>query len=316
MYSYDLWCVECSHFHYNWLKYILAAFLPLTVFFIIILSFRVSITSPQLNAFVFISQLVAAPESARVILLALQGLPEISVVVRTVLAMHGIWNLDFFRTLIPHICLEVSTLKALVLDYAIGFFPLILLVVTYFLLELHAYNFRPIVWLGIPIHRCCAQFQRQLNVKTSIIEAFATFLLLSYLKILCVSFDLLVPTQVYDKHGKSLGLYLYYDGGIHFFGKEHLPYAILIITLLFNVLPLLLLLLYPLQCYQRCLGNCRGSWPGLHIFVDAFQDCYKNGTVGGTRDCRYFAAVYLIVRIMLLAVYAVTLTVLFFGVGL
>ena len=188
--------------------------------------------------------------------------------------------------------------------------------VTYFLLDLHAYNFRPIVWLGRPIHRCFAQFQRQLNVKTSIIEAFATFLLLSYLKILCVSFDLLVPTQVYDKHGKSLGLYLYYDGGIHFFGKEHLPYAILIITLLFNVLPLLLLLLYPLQCYQRCLGNCRGSWPGLHIFVDAFQDCYKNGTVGGTRDCRYFAAVYLIVRIMLLAVYAVTLTALFFGVGL
>jgi len=38
--------------------------------------------------------------------------------------------------------------------------------------------------------------------------------------------------------------------------------------------------------------------------------------VGGTRDCRYFAAVYLIVRIILLAVYAITLTALFFGVGL
>ena len=44
--------------------------------------------------------------------------------------------------------------------------------------------------------------------------------------------------------------------------------------------------------------------------------CYKNGTVGGTRDCRYFAAVYLIVRIILLGVYAATLTALFCGVGL
>ena len=84
VYSYDLWCVECSHTHYNWLKYILAAFLPLTVFFIIILSFRVSVTSPQLNAFVLISQILAAPANARFLLLTLQDLPTFSVVVRIV----------------------------------------------------------------------------------------------------------------------------------------------------------------------------------------------------------------------------------------
>ena len=179
VYSYDLWCVECSNTRYNWLKYILAAFLPLTVFFIIILSFRVSVTSPQLNAFVLVSQIVAAPANARVILLTLQDLPEFSFVARIVVAMYGIWNLDFFRTPIPHICLKVNTLTALVLDYAIGFFPLMLLVVTYFLLELHAYNFRPIAWFGRPFHRCFARLQGQWDVKTSIIDAFATFLLLS-----------------------------------------------------------------------------------------------------------------------------------------
>ena len=102
-----------------------------------------------------------------------------------------------------------------------------MLVVTYFLLELHAYNFRPIVWFGRPFYRCIAQFQGHLDVKASIIEAFATFLLLSYTRILCVSFDLLVPTQVYDKHGKSLGLYLYYDGGIHFLERNifHMPFS-------------------------------------------------------------------------------------------
>ena len=80
VYSYDLWCVKCSHTHYNWLKYILAAFLPLTVFFIIILSLRVTATSPQLNAFILISQILAAPANVRFMLLVLQGHPEISVV--------------------------------------------------------------------------------------------------------------------------------------------------------------------------------------------------------------------------------------------
>ena len=175
-----------------------------------------------------------------------------------------------------------------------------------------------IVWLGKPFHRCFARFKGKLNVKTSITEAFATFLLLSYMKILCVSFDLLVPTQVYDKYGKSLGLYLFYDAELQYFGKQHLPYATLaiIITLVFNILPLLLLLLYPFQCFQQCLSTCRQRWHGLPIFIDAFQGCYKNGTETGTRDCRYFAALYFIARITLLIVYAATLSALFYAVGL
>jgi len=111
--------------------------------------------------------------------------------------------------------------------------------------------------------------------------------------------------------------FLYYDAEIEYFGKKHLPYAILALLVMsvFSILPLVLLLLYPLQCFRWCLSTCRLRWHGLHIFIDAFRGCYKNGTVAGTRDCRYFAAVYLIARITLLIVYA-TQTGLFFEVGL
>jgi len=92
----------------------------------------------------------------------------------------------------------------------------------------------------------------------------------------------LIPLQPkYDKYGKGLGpLYLFYDEELQYFWEEHLPYAILavIITLVFNILPLLLLLLYPFQCFQQCLSTCRLRWHGLPIFIDAFQGCYKNGT--------------------------------------
>jgi len=117
-------------------------------------------------------------------------------VARIVFALYGIWNLDFFRTLIPHVCLKVSTLQALALDYAIAFYPLILLSITYVLIELHACNVRVIVVLCRPFHRCVSCLRSHCDVKTSIVGAFATFFLLSYLRILGVSFDLLFPMQV------------------------------------------------------------------------------------------------------------------------
>ena len=48
--------------------------------------------------------------------------------------------------------------------------------------------------------------------------------------------------------------------------------------------------------------------------MDAFQGCYKDGT-DGTRDCRYFAAVYPLFRIALYFVYAGTLSTLFYAIG-
>ena len=67
---------------------------------------------------------------------------------------------------------------------------------------------------------------------------------------------------------------------IDYFGREHFPYAILalIVLLVFVLLPLLLLC--PVRCFQQCLGHCGVKWLSLHIFMDAFQGCYKDGTNG------------------------------------
>ena len=45
--------------------------------------------------------------------------------------------------------------------------------------------------------------------------------------------------------------------------------------------------------------------------MDAFQGCYKDGT-NGTRDCRYFPVVYLILRILTQAAYTLTLSIFFY----
>ena len=118
-------------------------------------------------------------------------------------------------------------------------------------------------------------------------------------------------------NGSVVGIYLYYDASIEYFGtKKHLSYAILavFVVLIFIIFPLLLLLLYPMRCFQRCLGCCRVKWHALPIFIDAFQGYYKDGT-NGTRDCRYFAGVYLLVRLILVILFAVTNSVTFIGMA-
>ena len=265
-------------------------------------------------AFVTFSQTIAISANLRIVLSATAIYPKIGTLVRTIGALYGIWNLDFFRTLIPHICLEVNTLQALALDYAIACYPLLLIVVSYVLIELHACNFRLFVCLCKPFQRFF--LQKQWNIKTSIVEVFATFLLLSNVKFLSVSFDLLTPTEVRNINGSLLGLFLYYDASIAYFGMEHLPYAVLalLLSLIFVIFPIVLLLLYPMWCFQWCLGRCGVRWHALPIFIDAFQGCYKDGT-NGTCDCRYFAALHLTTRFTLFVMYAFTLDVLFYAVG-
>ena len=312
VYSYSLSCVNCTEYTKNWVKYIAISFLPLTGFFILVVTFRVSVTSGTVNTFVLISQTMTTPAIMRVLtLIPLKSQSSMYIL----LSVYGIWNLDFFRLLYSPFCLhpKMTTVQALALDYAIATYPLVLIAVTYLLVEMHDYNFRIFVWLWKPFHRCFTCFRRVWDIKASLIDAFATFILLSYVKFLSVSFDLLVPVHIFNVSGDSLSKrYLFYDGTMEYFGKEHLPYGILalVVLLVFNLLPLLLLCLYPCKCFQRCLNRCRLQCQALHIFMDALQGHYKDGT-HGTRDCRWFAALYLIFRILFLVIFVAYASVFF-----
>ena len=156
------------------------------------------------------------------------------------------------------------------------------------------------MWLWKPFRRCLGFLLRGRELKFSLVHAFSSFLLLSYSKILFVSFQLLSATKLYDPNGQRVGpAMVFYDASIEYFSAPHLPFALLAICVLciFVVLPALVLLLYPTRAFQRSLGCCRVRWHGLHAFADTFNGYYKNGTEG-TRDYRYFAGLYVIFRIL------------------
>ena len=171
-----------------------------------------------------------------------------------------------------------------------------------------------------PFRVLFSYYRRNWNIRTSVINAYATFFFLSNIKFLNVSFDLLVPTRVYElhQHHYNYSLGLYYAADIEYFGSEHLPYGILaiIMCLFFVILPVTTLALYPFSFFQRF----QSLFPVrllifIHTFMDAFQGCYKDGTEPGTRDCRWFSSVYFFCRFLFFILYALIHNTVFFVIG-
>ena len=313
-YSYELKCVRCRSEHHNWVKYLAVALLPLTAFFIIMVAFRIRVTLPPMVALVHILQPNMAPQATRIYTFALTtpALSSGSIPLHIFYTIYGVWNLDFFRSVIPseEICLELTTIHALALDYLVAFYPLFLILITYVLIELHARNFRLLIWAWKPVQYCFNRcgVRRQWNFKSSIVEAFAGFLLLSFGKMWGISYDLLVPVKLYNIHGDRVNkTYLFYDATVQMFSNSHLVFALIsiLVLIVFIFLPMLLLLLYPMRCFHKCLDCCRIRSHALMVFTDAFQGACKNGT-NGTRDHRWFALLYPSFRILCYFIYALT----------
>ena len=157
--SFSYACANCTENNYGWVLYILSEFVPATVFYSVIFTLRIRITSPPMSCFVMFSQLLV------IILNYSQGfqgalMVEINLtsyaVLKVILTCYGFWNLDFFRYLIPPFCVsrDLKNIHVFALQYVSAFYPLLLIALTYICVELHGHNFRPIVWLWKPFHRC------------------------------------------------------------------------------------------------------------------------------------------------------------------
>ena len=307
VFSYTLPCLKCLDSGYGWLLYMFLATFPTTVMFLMATVCQIRITAAPMNALIFACQVLVSLTNATPHPYTDASKPSYYLTL-FFLTVYGVFNLDIFRYVIPHFCISttMTTLQALSLEYIVAFYPLLVTAIFYFCIQLHARDFKPLVYLWKPFHTCCACISQRWNPSESLVHTFATFLLLSYSKILFVSFSLLQSNgHTIDSSGDKMGsLSTYYNATVPYFGTEHLPFAILAISVLavFIVLPVLILLLYPTRVFQRLIGCCNTRWHALDAFVDAFQGYYKDGT-NGTPDWRYFSGLYLIFRILVIGTY-------------
>ena len=306
-------CAECDGFSYkNLFKYIAIAYGPLTLFFFFIVIFRLSATSGSLNAYIFFCQIITLPIMLRTqATFAPHNLESANAFTLLVISLCSIWNLDFLRGYYKPFCLvrHRSPAGVVSLDYLIAVYPLLLVLLTYWLVVLYDRNYRIITALWKPFHKFSNRLREQWNVRSSLIDAFATFFLLSYVKILSVTFDLLMFTTVYNQDGRKLKRYILYNNPSITVHKQSDFYYILavVVFVVFILSPMALLCLYPCRCFQKCLNRCGSRCLPLHAFMDVLTGCYRHTP----RDCRYFAGVYLLMRLLVMVIFQLTLTVYF-----
>ena len=312
VYSYGSQCVKCTHYKHNWIKYLVIAYLPVTLFYVFVVLFRFNAMSPSMIACIFVCQIISSPAIAGIFTTYVyfsEKQPVVHINIRLIgdfmSSLYGIWNLDFFRYVYKPFCLHpnMSILQMISLDYAIAVYPLLLIFLTYTLVSIYD-RFSVVQLLWKPITWIMVKINREFGVKRTLIKAFGTFILLSYVKVLNTSVDILMPVQVYNASGIVVGVYTYYNGSLEYFGREHLPYAFLAIFMFatLNLAPFLLLCLYPCRCFQSCLNCCRLNSQVLRTFMDAFQGCYKFEPY----DCRYFSGFYFFLRVAILAIFLFT----------
>ena len=323
LYSYEMKCMNCTgeNMTYNWIKYIAVAYFPLTFFFFFVVIFKFNGTSPMLKGFISISQGLVSPLSARAFLSVISRKAYIENFTRALGSFYGIWNLDFFRTVIPPICAtDISQIQVLALDYAIAFYPLVLVILTYFLISLHSRDVRIVVWLWIPFHKVFSLVGQSWDLEGSTVNAFATFFLLSYLKFINTTVELLIFTTVYVLKDNSeeyvIKHVLYYDATMKYLGQEHLPYAIvaLFVGVFAVILPIVFLIVYPMKWFQKCLNSLNIQRQRLDMFVNCYQGYYKDGT-NGTRDYRWFSVSYFFLQLIMFVLFTVSPSIYCFSIG-
>ena len=295
-------CFNCTSSWYGVPLYLFLEFVPITIFYLAVLFFQISMTSSPMTFCVMYSQtavyfVIHLPND-----FYLES-RHAYIVSHVVTMFHGIWNLDFFRVIIPNFCIS-PTLKHIhivFLGYISALYPVLLIVLTWVFIQLYSRNHQPFVWLWNKLN--CLKSSR--NSKP-IVDIFATFFILSYTKLCFLSAIILSPSHVYQANSTQSYTVLRFDPSIRYFSKEHAAYAVVggLALLVFGLLPALLLAAYPFRKLRSLflidrLGGRSNAV--LNIFVEKFYSCYRDGLDGG-RDMRSFASLHLFIRLLALLV--------------
>ena len=316
--SNNILCYKCKDTWYNLLLYLLLQFTPLTVFYLLILVLQVRLTSAPMTFFIMYSQLVvfAFHEECGHSVNFFSQIKytdtgeTLRVGTKILLTIYGVFNLDFFHYILPPFCIssQLKPIHVFFLGYISVFYPFLLILLTWLCVELHGCNFRPVVYLWRPFHRCFVHLRRSWNTKSDLIDAFASFFLLSYSKILL--------KVVLTLSSKKITYYSLMDGheshdyafiadvdmiikkNTNYYLISTICFTVLVLTC-FIIIPTFLLVFYSTKIFRRLLSTCICSRLQIfiNIFIEKFHCCYRDG-LDGAKDMRSFSGIYFLLRII------------------
>ena len=220
------------------------------------------------------------------------------------LLLYGPWNLDFIRYVLPPFCFSrgMTLMYKIFLGYVSILYPLCLIFLTWVCIELHGRNFTPIVHLLSPLCKCLGKIRRDWSKKRDIIDVFSACFILSYSKLMyqvAVCFACQKVTKLHPHGHWSIKYIMEYNSNVVCDRSKYFATAVpaLLSLCVFNILPALLIVLYPFKKFRSCLSKCRLDSLSLSTFMDKFHGCYRNGLDGG-KDMRSFAGLYFFLRFL------------------
>ena len=297
-------CVPCDgqSSKINWVYYLLVIYVPLLVVFLVIIVFNIRLTTGPMNSFILFAQVISSTLDINQ-----QGAAPLNVVYgkgttafeKSYQIPYNLFNLNLFGNLFPPFCLHenMSSSDVLVLRYAEGFFPVLIIVVILLLLRCQR------CWkVSARLPSFCGH-HRKYRIGTSLVHAFAAFVLLSYNRLCQTTVFLLTPVRLRDPFLKAVDERIFFQGDYRLWDSYYVVHyklpAYLVTVLL--VATLIALFHYPVKWVERLVSkvNClRNVYPSasIAILLDTFQGCFKDNR-------RYFAGLYLALRLLLFYAY-------------
>ena len=314
--SFGSKCVSCHDTWYGVPLFICLELVPITFFYFIILVFQISFATAPMPCFIMYAQFIVTSlylcrfndnASLKALLFTHDG--NLKLDMKTIDMIYGVFNLDFFRLFLPPLCInnKMKFIHIFLFGYISALYPFLLITLTWISIELHGHNFRPLVWLWRPFHRCFVSLRRTWDESNDIIDVFVTFFLLSYSRCLYQTIFLLVGQRIYNytESGQFINIHhqLMIDQTVAYVSKDHLLFLIpaLMIFVILNILPPLLLILHPCKTFKMYLSKCRLNFLAMNIFIDKLQGCYRDG-MGEGRDMRSFSGLYFFLRMAIVLI--------------
>lgn len=297
-------CREC-HENIGALYYILSELLPLTVLFIFVIYFDVSVTSGSVNSFILFVQVL---DFFQVTAFHSYDPPKaVSILNEIYWFVFGFLNLDFFRLDQLSFCIwdGMNVLQVLVFKYVTSLYGLFLLFCLFIMMKFCK-----------PLRRCLGRGNA--DGRYSIVHGITTLMIITYSQITKVSFQILTRVELCEEMNKCSKKVVFLSGGTEFMTQEHLYYAIpAMLVVIYAVLLPLILIAHPfylmgkkllldkdiMQEKERVCCSCCSTNLGL-LFkptTDSLQSCFKD-------NMRFFAGLFFLYRLLSSASFAFSTT--------
>ena len=304
-------CSKCTDVWYGVPLYLFLELVPVTVFYFIVLVFPIPITYAPMTCLIMFSQLLMfeiiidqQPPIDKIVITQFES--NNNLLFKVFVVFYGMWSLEFFNYLVPPFCISESfrLIHVAFLGYTSVAYQVLLITVTWICIELHSRNLKFMVWLWRPISHCFGKLRRKWDSKSDIIDVFSAFFLISYSRLLYqlgMFLECSCITKLSEEGNITYEHSLVYDPSADCIGVDDstksFSVAILatVSIVLFFILLVLLLVLYPIKQFRACISKCKLDRLSVTAFVEKFHGCYKDGLDGG-RDLRSFSGLYFILR--------------------